>query len=148
MYVHNIVHIIAIAVNHVDIVLSLCNYVVLYIFTGLVISVVTLALLRPSRPPHWAMLIVLVSLAFILSIVWLNIIANEVVGVLTSLGLLLNIKTGYHSWRVLFMNITSCAMIPCSSIPIRYRVMFYIYSCLKTIDLRNLQGFFNVYHEF
>lgn len=57
-------------------------------------SVLMAILLRPSRPPHWAMLAVLVSLAFVISIVWLNIIANEVVGVLTALGLLLNIKTG------------------------------------------------------
>ena len=40
------------------------------------------------------MLAVLVSLAFLISIVWLNLVANEVVGVLTALGLLLNIKTG------------------------------------------------------
>ena len=64
---------------------------------GLVISVLMGVLLRPSKPPHWAMLAVMVSLAFILSIVWLNIIANEVVGVLTALGLLLNIKTGQSS---------------------------------------------------
>ena len=64
-------------------------------FTGLMISLLMLTLLRPSKPPHLAMLAVLVSLAFTLSIVWLNIIANEVVGVLTALGLLLNIKTGY-----------------------------------------------------
>ena len=63
-------------------------------------SVLMAVLLRPSRPPHWAMLAVMVSLAFILSIVWLNIIANEVVGVLTSLGLLLNIKTGLVSLAV------------------------------------------------
>ena len=50
--------------------------------------------LRPNRPPHWGMLAVLVSLAFLISIVWLNLVANEVVGVLTALGLLLNIKTG------------------------------------------------------
>lgn len=64
---------------------------------GLVISVLMGVLLRPSKPPHWAMLAVMVSLAFILSIVWLNIIANEVVGVLTALGLLLNIETGQSS---------------------------------------------------
>ena len=57
-------------------------------------SVLMVVLLRPNKPPHWAMLAVMVSLAFVLSIVWLNIIANEVVGVLTALGLLLNIKTG------------------------------------------------------
>ena len=63
-------------------------------FTGLVISVLMVVLLRPSKPPHWSMLSVLVALAFIFSIVWLNIIANEVVSVLSALGLLLNIKTG------------------------------------------------------
>lgn len=63
---------------------------------GIVISVFMAVLLRPSRPPHWGMLAVLVSLAFIIAIVWLNIIANEVVGVLTALGLLLNIKTGIY----------------------------------------------------
>lgn len=57
-------------------------------------SVVMAALLRPNKPPHWAMLAVLVCLAFVIAIVWLNIIANEVVSVLTALGLLLNIKTG------------------------------------------------------
>ena len=57
-------------------------------------SAVMAVLLRPNKPPHWGMLTVLVCLAFIIAIVWLNIIANEVVSVLTALGLLLNIKTG------------------------------------------------------
>lgn len=51
-------------------------------------------LLRPCRPPHWSMVAVLVVLSFTVSIVWLHIIANEVVSVLTALGLLLNIDTG------------------------------------------------------
>lgn len=51
-------------------------------------------LLRPSKPPHWAMMMVLVPLAFIMSIIWLHILANEVISVLTSLGLLLSIDTG------------------------------------------------------
>ena len=54
-------------------------------------------LLRPNKPPHWAMMAVLVTLAFIMSIVWLHILANEVVSVLSSLGLLLNIDTGDQS---------------------------------------------------
>lgn len=60
------------------------------------ISIVMAVFLRPNRPPHWVMLAVLVSLAFFMSIVWLNIIASEVVGVLTALGLLLNIKSGQN----------------------------------------------------
>lgn len=66
------------------------------IYIGIVISILMAVCLRPHRPPHWGMLVVLVSLAFVMSIVWLNIIASEVVGVLTALGLLLNIKTGQN----------------------------------------------------
>ena len=40
------------------------------------------------------MQILLVPMAFIMAIVWLNLEANEIVSVLRAFGLLLNINTG------------------------------------------------------
>ena len=47
-----------------------------------------------KKPPHWVMQIVLMIGAFVMSIAWLNVIANEVVSVLQAMGLLVGISTG------------------------------------------------------
>ena len=51
-------------------------------------------LLKVKSPPHWSMQIVLGTLAFIMSIAWLNIEANEVVAILDAFGLCFGIDTG------------------------------------------------------
>lgn len=65
------------------------------------LCVVLFFTLSRKKPPHWVMQIVLMVGAFVMSIAWLNVIANEVVSVLQSLGLLVGISTGlyrkYHS---------------------------------------------------
>lgn len=75
---------------------SLCdsshNYNPMYVAS--LPSLLLFLLLRPRRPPHWVLQLVLVPLAFVMAIIWLNIIANEVVSVLRAFGLLLNINTG------------------------------------------------------
>ena len=50
--------------------------------------------LRPNRRPGQVMQVVLMIGAFIMSIAWLNVIANEIVSVLQSLGLLATVSTG------------------------------------------------------
>lgn len=62
--------------------------------TGVAISVVLFFLLKVKSPPHWSMQIVLGALAFIMSIAWLNIEANEVVAILDTFGLCFGIGTG------------------------------------------------------
>ena len=64
---------------------------------GLVLTVLLVLSLRPKRPPHWSMQLVLVSFAFVMSIIWLNLEANEVVSVLKAFGLLLDIDTGTYN---------------------------------------------------
>ncbi len=59
-------------------------------------SLFLFAVLRPRRPPHWCVKILLVPMSFASSIVWLNIIANEVVSILRAFGLLLHIDTGMY----------------------------------------------------
>ena len=63
-------------------------------FAGIVISVALFFLLKVKSPPHWSMQIVLGTLAFIMSIAWLNIEANEVVAILDTFGLCFGIDTG------------------------------------------------------
>ena len=63
-------------------------------FTGVSISVLLFLVLSSKQPPHWSLQLILVPAAFTMAIVWLNIIANEVVSVLKAFGLLLNIDTG------------------------------------------------------
>lgn len=63
-------------------------------FAAAVPSVLLFLLLRPRCPPHWCLQIVLVPSAFVMSIIWLNIMANEVVSVMRAFGLLLSIDTG------------------------------------------------------
>ena len=67
-----------------------------HIHTGVTISVAFFFLLSYKKPPHWSMQIVLGSLAFIMSIAWLNIEANEVVAVLNSFGLMFGIDVGMN----------------------------------------------------
>ena len=50
---------------------------------------------------------ILGGLAFIMSIVWLNIEANEVVSVLETFGLAFNIDTGYYS-VIIIINYQGC----------------------------------------
>lgn len=57
-------------------------------------------LLRWKKPPHWCLQILLVPMAFIMAIVWLNLEANEIVSVLRSFGLLLNIDTGAQCLQI------------------------------------------------
>ena len=49
---------------------------------------------KSYKPPHWSIQALLGILAFIMSIAWLNIEANEVVAVLQAFGLLFGIDTG------------------------------------------------------
>lgn len=51
-------------------------------------------LLKPRKPPNKVMQVVLMIAAFIMSICWLYLIADEVVSVLQALGLLASISTG------------------------------------------------------
>ena len=51
-------------------------------------------LLSWKRPPNVVMQIVLMIAAFVMSVLWLYLIANEVVSVLQALGLLTKISTG------------------------------------------------------
>ncbi len=51
-------------------------------------------MVKSNRPPHWSVQAVLGILAFVMSIAWLNIEANEVVAVLQAFGLLFWIDTG------------------------------------------------------
>ncbi len=44
--------------------------------------------------PHLGLQLVLVPAAFVMAIVWLNVMANEIVSVMRAFGLLLNIDTG------------------------------------------------------
>lgn len=58
------------------------------------LSLLLFALLRPHRPPHWLLQLFLVPSAFVMAIIWLNIIASEVVSIMRAFGLLLSINTG------------------------------------------------------
>lgn len=63
-------------------------------FAALLPSTLLFILLSWKKPPHWSLQILLVPMAFIMAIVWLNLEANEIVSVLRAFGLLLNIDTG------------------------------------------------------
>ena len=65
-----------------------------FVFPGLVLSVSLFFLLSWKKPPHWSMQIVLGVAAFVMSVAWLNIEANEVVNVLNAFGLSFNIDPG------------------------------------------------------
>ena len=62
--------------------------------TGVAVSALLFLVLSSKKPPHWSIQCVLVPITFLMSIIWLNIVANEVVSVLRSFGLLLGIDTG------------------------------------------------------
>ena len=61
---------------------------------GVAISVLLFLLISLKRPHHWSLQLTLVPAAFTMAIVWMYILANEVVSVLRSFGLLFNIDTG------------------------------------------------------
>ena len=63
---------------------------------GVCLSVLLFFLLSPSKPPHWALQSVLGLAAFIMSIAWLNIEANETVALLEAFGLIFSIDTGMY----------------------------------------------------
>jgi len=46
------------------------------------------------KPPHWSLQIILGALAFVMSICWLNLEANECIAVLEAFGLIFDIDTG------------------------------------------------------
>ena len=66
-------------------------------FPAAPICVLLFLFLSYKKPPHWAVQIFLMIGAFVMSIAWLYVIANEVVSVLQALGLLAGISTG-ESW--------------------------------------------------
>lgn len=74
---------------------------VFLVLCGIAMSAFFFFVLSSNRPPHWSLQIVLGTLAFVMSIAWLNIEANEVVSVLNSIGLLFNIDTGILGLTVL-----------------------------------------------
>ena len=53
-----------------------------------------LLVLSPTKHPNWFLHFLLTVVAFAATIIWLNIIANEIVSVLQAFGLLLNVNTG------------------------------------------------------
>lgn len=75
-------------------------------FAALIPSAVLFILLSWKRPPHWSLQVLLVPMAFIMAIVWLNLEANEIVSVLRAFGLLLNVDTGkcQHMHAIIFIN--------------------------------------------
>lgn len=60
----------------------------------MVLSVLLLLILSPQKSPHWTLQIVLILAAFATSITWLNIIANEIISILQTFGILFDINTG------------------------------------------------------
>jgi sodium/potassium/calcium exchanger 6 len=81
--------------------------VVLFIILGVLSSIVLLVVdilvhyyLKP-KGLHWALQLVVAFLAFVTSIAWLNIEANEVVSILESFGLAFNIDTAILGLTVL-----------------------------------------------
>ena len=58
------------------------------------LSVVLFFTLSRKKPPHWIMQWLLMLLAFVMSVAWLKVIADEVVSILQALGLLSGISTG------------------------------------------------------
>ena len=92
---------------------------------GVAISILLFLVLSSKNPPHWSMQCVLVPIAFVISIVWLNILANEVVSILRSFGLLLSIDTGTCAY--LLYNCTKIVTSPSRCVTIR------IYKSYKTL---------------
>ena len=78
--------------------------------TGVAASALLFLVLSSKKPPHWSIQGVLVPITFLMSIIWLYIVANEVVSVLRSLGLLLGIDTGM-SKHTLVTYIANCICI-------------------------------------
>ena len=63
-------------------------------FIGVSISVLLFLVISSKKPPHWSLQLILVPAAFTMAITWMYILANEVVSVLKSFGLLFDIDTG------------------------------------------------------
>ena len=64
------------------------------VLLGLALSVLAYFVVPSRHPPHWSLQIVLGTLAFVMSIAWLNLEANEVIAVLEAYGILFDIDTG------------------------------------------------------
>lgn len=58
------------------------------------LSVLAYFVVPSRRPPHWSLQIVLGTLAFVMSICWLNLEANECIAILEAFGLIFDIDTG------------------------------------------------------
>ena len=57
-------------------------------------SILLLLVLNPKKHPNWFLHFFLTVVAFAATVIWLNIIANEIVSALQALGLLINVNTG------------------------------------------------------
>lgn len=68
---------------------------------GMILSVVLLLLLSPQKAPHWVLQITFTIVAFTTSITWLNIIANEVISILQTFGILFDINTAILGLTIL-----------------------------------------------
>ena len=64
------------------------------VIAGFLLSIV-LFFLVSSKQPHWIMQIVLGVAAFVMSIAWMYLIANEVVSLMQAMGLLFGVDTGW-----------------------------------------------------
>ena len=92
------------------------NYGFRYILLiALALSLTLFIFLRWKRPPHWCLQILLVPMAFIMAIVWLNLEANEIVSILRAFGILLNIDTGANRVHGTCMHAICCLLL-CSSV--------------------------------
>lgn len=67
----------------------------------MILSVVLLLLLSPQKAPHWVLQITFTIVAFTTSITWLNIIANEVISILQTFGILFDINTAILGLTIL-----------------------------------------------
>lgn len=76
------------------------------LIAGFLLSIV-LYFVVSSEQPHWAMQIVLGIAAFGMSIVWMYLIANEVVSLMQAIGLLLGVDTGW---------LKKCVQMKCSNL--------------------------------
>eukprot|EP00731_Ephydatia_muelleri_P029014 Em0020g658a len=75
--------------------------VVILAIVGVVLSVLLLLILSPQKSPHWTLQIVLILAAFATSITWLNIIANEIISILQTFGILFDINTAILGLTIL-----------------------------------------------
>lgn len=69
-------------------------------------SLLLLLVLSPKKHPNWVLHLLLTVFAFAATVIWLNIIANEIVSILQALGLLLSVNTGNNFIIILLYLIT------------------------------------------